>query len=72
MSSEIKDEILGAWNKCRIEHERRLKKNEASTTQYEDTVRLFKQGIVDHPRLSKKEKEELLVQIALTRPGVSN
>jgi hypothetical protein len=67
MSSEIKDEILVAWNRHITDHQRRLKKNEASTTQYEDAFRAFKQGIVEHPKLSKREKEELLVQISVVR-----
>ena len=67
MSSETKDEILVAWNRYLTDHERRLKKNEGSSTQYEDAFRLFKQGIVDHPRLSLKEKQELLLQINAPR-----
>lgn len=67
MSSEIKDEILVAWNRYLTEHQRRLRKNEGSTTQHEDAFRLFKQGIAEHPKLSKREKEELLVHISTIR-----
>ena len=67
MSSETKDDILVAWNRYLTDHERRLKKNEGSSTQYEDAFRLFKQGIVEHPRLSIKEKQELLLQISTPR-----
>jgi hypothetical protein len=67
MSDEIKDEILVAWNRYLTDHQRRLKKNEGSSTQYDDAFRLFKQGILEHPKLSKREKEELLVQISVVR-----
>ena len=72
MADNVKDEILVAWNKYLVEHGRRLRKNEGSSTQIEDAFRLFKQGIVNHARLSKREKEELLVQISSTKPGMQN
>lgn len=72
MGSETKDEILVAWNRYLTDHQRRLKKNEASTTQYEDAFKAFKQGIVAHPKLSKREKEELLLQLASSRSIAQN
>jgi hypothetical protein len=63
MSDEIKLQIITAWNRYADEQSKRYRKNEGSTTQHEDYCRLFKKGIVDHPKLSKKEKEELLVKI---------
>ena len=66
------DEILVAWNRHLTEHGRRLRKNESSSTQYEDAFRAFKKGIVDHPKLSKSEKEDLLVRISTTRPLMQN
>ena len=63
MSDEIKLQIITAWNRYADEQGKRYKKNEGSTTQHEDYCRLFKEGIVKHPKLSKKDKEELLVKI---------
>ncbi len=63
MSDEIKLQIITAWNRYADEQSKRYRKNEGSTTQHEDYCRIFKQGIVEHPKLSKKEKEELLVKI---------
>ena len=66
MSEEIKLQILNAWGKYLREQSRRYAKNEGSSQQHEDTYRLFKQGILGHPKLSKKEKEELLARIGKT------
>lgn len=63
MSEEIKSEIIVAWNRYSGEHSRRVRKNEGSATQHEDYCRLFKQGVIEHPKLSKKEKSEILTQL---------
>ena len=65
MSEETKTEILRAWNRHVGENQRRYRKNEGSETQFADTKRLFKEGILNHSSLSKKEKEELLVHIGV-------
>ena len=71
MTSETKEEILFAWNRYVTNRERLYKKNEGSTTQHEDTVRLFKEGIVNHRSLSRKEKEELLMQLRVPKSAQS-
>jgi hypothetical protein len=63
MSEEIKTQILHAWNRYMSQQTRRYAKNEGSSTQHEDAFKLFKQGIKSHAKLSKKEKDELLVSI---------
>ena len=68
MSEEIKNDIITAWNRYISTQRRRYAKNEGSTTQHEDTMRAFKTGIVEHPKLSKKEKEELLLQMGFALP----
>lgn len=68
MSDEIKNEIITAWNRYLSTQRRRFAKNEGSTTQHEDIVRTFKAGIVEHPKLSKREKEELLLQMGFVAP----
>lgn len=66
MSEEVKTEIIRAWNRHLNEHTRRARKNEGSVAQHEDTFRLFKQGIKEHAKLSKKEKEELITHLVST------
>jgi len=68
MSEEIKNQIITAWNRYLSTQRRRYAKNEGSTTQHEDTVRMFNDGIVKHPKLSKREKEELLLRIGFVPP----
>ncbi|HIH19194.1 TPA: hypothetical protein HA225_04405 [Candidatus Micrarchaeota archaeon] len=63
MSEEIKTQILHAWSRYVQQQSRRYAKNEGSSQQHEDAYRLFKQGIKNHAKLSKKEKDELLVSI---------
>lgn len=63
MSEEIKVQIMTAWNRYADEQSKRYRKNEGSTTQHEDYCRLFREGIISHPKLSRKEKAELLVRI---------
>ncbi|VVC02143.1 Uncharacterised protein [uncultured archaeon] len=63
MSEEIKTQILHAWNRYMSQESRRYAKNEGSSTQHEDAFKLFRQGIKNHAKLSKKEKEELLASI---------
>lgn len=65
MSEMIKNEIITAWNRYLTESSRRYSKNEGSTAQHEDYCRLFKEGIKNHARLSKREKDELLVRIGI-------
>ena len=63
MSEEIKKEILKAWNRHLVSRERQYVRNEGSSAQAEDYRRIFKEGIVRHAKLSKKEKGELLTHI---------
>ena len=63
MSDEIKLQVITAWNRYADEQSKRYRKNEGSTAQHEDYCRLFREGIIMHPKLSKKEKDELLVKI---------
>ena len=63
MSEEAKIKILSAWNRHIGENQRRYRKNEGSAVQFEDTKRLFKQGVLSHPSLSKAEKDELLAHM---------
>ena len=63
MSEEAKTQILHAWNRYLSQQHRRFAKNEGSSLQHEDAFRAFKEGIRNHVKLSKKEKEELLSQI---------
>lgn len=63
MSEEIKTQIMHAWNRYLNQQSRRYAKNEGSSTQHEDAHKLFRQGIKNHAKLSKKEKEDLLGQI---------
>ena len=65
MSEEAKIKIISAWNRHIGENQRRYRKNEGSAVQFADTKRLFKEGILNHSSLSKKEKDELLVQIGV-------
>ena len=60
MTAETKNEILSAWQSYLSNRERRHKKNEGSTAQDEDYRMAFKEGIINHDSLSKKEKVELL------------
>jgi len=60
MTAETKNEIISAWRSYLNNRERRYKKNEGSTAQDEDYRRTFKEGVVNHDSLSKKEKLELL------------
>jgi len=60
MTDEIKTEILTAWNRYLKDRERRYKRNEGSSIQFEDTARLFKEGVINHKSLSKNEKLEIL------------
>ena len=69
MSDEIKTQVIGAWNRYVSEHSKRYRKNEGSTSQHEDYCRIFKEGIVNHPKLSRKEKEELLLRTGLGMPA---
>lgn len=71
MSEEVKSEIITAWNRYISTQRRRYAKNEGSTTQHEDIVRTFKSGIVEHPKLSKKEKTELLLQMGFVPPEMA-
>ncbi len=66
MSDEIKAGILKAWNRYMSEHSRRYAKNEGSTAQHEDYCRIFKEGVKNHAKLSKNEKEELLMHVGST------
>ncbi|MEM4348781.1 MAG: hypothetical protein QXN37_04415 [Candidatus Anstonellaceae archaeon] len=68
MSEEVKLQILAAWNRYTAEHIRRYKKNEGSSAQHEEYCRIFRDGILKHPKLSKKEKEELLIKIGFFPP----
>ena len=63
MSEEMKLQIITAWNRYADEQSKRYRKNEGSTTQHEDYCRLFREGIVTHPTLSRKERAELLARI---------
>ena len=63
MTDEVKTHIITAWNRYADEHGKRMKKNEGSTTQHEDYCKLFKKGVLEHPKLSKREKEEVLARI---------
>ncbi len=65
MTEETKSEIISAWNRHVGDTQRRYRKNEGSTVQLEDTKRLFKEGILNHASLSKKEKVELLTQFGM-------
>lgn len=65
MSEEAKIKILSAWNRHIGENQRRYRKNEGSAVQFADTKRLFKEGVLNHPSLSKAEKEELLTQMGM-------
>ena len=65
MSKEIKNEISGAWSRYLDDQRKRYNKNEGSTTQYEETRNTFKEGITNHRRLSRQEKEELLLKLGL-------
>lgn len=64
MSEQVKVEILKAWNRYIGEHSRRYAKNEGSTAQHEDYCRIFKEGVKNHAKLSKAEKDELLLHIS--------
>ena len=66
MSEEMKLQIITAWNRYADEQSKRYRKNEGSTTQHEDYCRLFREGILGHPKLSRKEKDELLARIGFT------
>jgi len=63
MSEETKNEIIKAWNRYMVSRERQYVRNEGSSAQNDDYRRLFKEGIVKHAKLSKKEKSELLTHI---------
>ncbi|MCX8197843.1 MAG: hypothetical protein N3F07_01455 [Candidatus Micrarchaeota archaeon] len=63
MSEEVKNEILRAWNRHLALQEQRHSRNEWSSAQAEDYKRIFKEGIMRHSKLSKKEKNELLAHI---------
>jgi hypothetical protein len=65
MSAEVKVEIIKAWNRYVVKRTQSYKKNEGSTTQHEEAVQTFREGIVNHPKLSRMEKEELLSQIRI-------
>lgn len=60
MSAEVKNEIIAAWHNYLSNRERRYKKNEGSSTQDEIQLLAFKEGVLKHNALSKKEKQELL------------
>lgn len=60
MTAETKNEIICAWHSYLSNMQRRHKKNEGSTAQDEDYRLAFKEGILNHDSLSKKEKVELL------------
>lgn len=60
MTVETKTEIMNAWHSYLSNMQRRHKKNEGSTAQDEDYRLAFKEGIINHDSLSKKEKVELL------------
>jgi len=51
---------MNAWHSYLSNMQRRHKKNEGSTAQDEDYRLAFKEGIINHDSLSKKEKVELL------------
>ena len=72
MSEEIKNQVTGAWNRYILEHQKRYKKNEGSASQHEDYCRLFKEGIANHPRLSKKEKLALFQETGLLPPAMQD
>ncbi|MEM4634135.1 MAG: hypothetical protein QW275_03205 [Candidatus Anstonellaceae archaeon] len=63
MSEEVKNEILKAWNRHLALQEQRYMRNEGSSAQAEDYRRIFREGIIRHTKLSKKEKNELLAHI---------
>lgn len=65
MTEETKSEIINAWNRHVGDNQRRYRKNEGSAVQLEDTKRLFKEGVLNHSSLSKKEKVELLAQMGM-------
>jgi len=69
MSEQTKVDILKAWNKYISAQQRRYARNEGSVAQHEDYLRVFKEGIRNHPKLSKGEKEELLLQIGIKVPA---
>lgn len=68
MSDEVKGEILKAWNRYMVTRERQYVRNEGSSAQNDDYRRLFKEGIVNHEKLSKKEKTDLLSQLGFSLP----
>ncbi|MCX8174903.1 MAG: hypothetical protein N3E51_01730 [Candidatus Micrarchaeota archaeon] len=65
MSDEVKNEIIMAWNRYLSTQRQRQAKNEWSTAQHEETLKMFRKGIANHPKLSKKERQELLVKMGL-------
>jgi hypothetical protein len=67
MSEEVKNEIIKAWNKYLTTRKRQYQYNEASSAQAEEYLRLFKEGIIKHQKLSKKEKKELLEYIEFSK-----
>lgn len=67
--TEDMEKILTAWNRFMVIRGRQANKNEGSSAQHEDYRRIFKEGIVGHPKLSKKQKHELLVHIGAAPPS---
>jgi hypothetical protein len=65
MSTETKNEIISAWRSYLSNRERRYRKNEGSTAQDEDYRRTFREGVVNHSSLSKKEKLDLLAYMGM-------
>jgi len=63
MTEETKTKIISAWKRYVNDHQKRYKKNEGSSVQFEDSCKHFKDGIKNHSTLSKKEKEDLLLQL---------
>ncbi len=69
MSEDTKNEILKAWNRHLVARERQYHRNEGSTAQTEDYRNVFKNCILNHGKLSKKEKGELLEQLGIAPPA---
>lgn len=66
MSEEIKNEILKAWNRHLVEMQRQAMRNEGSSAQVEEYRKLFREGVLKHAKLTKREKEELLAHMGFS------
>lgn len=60
MSEETKNEILKAWSRHLVARQRQSVRNEGSSAQVEDYRKVFKHGVLNHAKLTKREKTELL------------